>query len=127
MLDANNAATQEDGIEMLFGLTDRDFQTAECLYHIARGYLALGQLARSREICERLLQINPDFQEAWDLHEKYGEIVYKDGPVGLLALGGIAVAGALVLRALWAKPEEKEAEEEIIAPVHQRGRVWEWA
>lgn len=110
LIDSESEANADQGIEMMYGLTDRDFQTAECLFHIARAYLALGQITRSREMCERLLQINPDFQDAWDLHEKYGEIVYKDGPVGLLAMGGLAVAGAFALRALWAEPEAKEEE-----------------
>ena len=117
LIDSNNetnaVANAEQGIDLMYGLTDRDFRTADCMYHIARAFLELGQLARSREMCERLLQINPDFQDAWTLHEKYGEIAYKDGPIGLLAMGGIALVGAFALRALMSERKVETKQEEI--------------
>ncbi|CAI0541394.1 unnamed protein product [Linum tenue] len=91
------------GIAMLessLGTNTSPLKLREKLYLLAVGYYRCSEYARSREVVEECLKIEPDFRQAQTLKRAIEDRITKDGVIGIgiaatavgLVAGGIAAA-----------------------------------
>ncbi|CAH9050510.1 unnamed protein product [Cuscuta europaea] len=94
---------RQRGIAMLdasLGLSSGPQQKREKLYLLGVGYYRSGDYARSREIVDSCLAIEPDWRQALTLKKAIEDKITKDGVIGIgitatvagLVVGGIAAA-----------------------------------
>ncbi|KAL6555349.1 hypothetical protein OROGR_006607 [Orobanche gracilis] len=80
--------------------TNSPLQTREKLYLLAVGYYRSGDYARSRQLLDQCLEIEPDMRQALSLKKTVEDRITKDGVIGIgitatavgLIAGGIAAA-----------------------------------
>lgn len=87
------------GIAMLetsLGGSNSPMQMREKIYLLAVGYYRSGDYARSRQLVERCLEIEPEWRQALTLRKTIEEKITKDGVIGIgIAATAVTAVGLL--------------------------------
>ncbi|RHY14186.1 hypothetical protein DYB28_000531 [Aphanomyces astaci] len=90
------AENKTRGIGLLLGIINK----VECLFTLSTTYFELGDHAKCRQYCERLLRIDPTNEKALNLHRCVKDTLTKDSAIGIGLAAGAVVALGIVLKFL---------------------------
>ncbi|RHY99440.1 hypothetical protein DYB37_005939 [Aphanomyces astaci] len=90
------AENKTRGIGLLLGTINK----VECLFTLSTTYFELGDHAKCRQYCERLLRIDPTNEKALNLHRCVKDTLTKDSAIGIGLAAGAVVALGIVLKFL---------------------------
>lgn len=83
-------------LEALLGGSNSPQQMREKIYLLAVGYYRSGDYARSRQLVERCLEIEPEWRQALTLRKTIEDKITKDGVIGIgIAATAVTAVGLL--------------------------------
>ncbi|ETV64610.1 hypothetical protein H257_18519 [Aphanomyces astaci] len=95
------AENKTRGIGLLLDILDEhSINKVECLFTLSTTYFELGDHAKCRQYCERLLRIDPTNEKALNLHRCVKDTLTKDSAIGIGLAAGAVVALGIVLKFL---------------------------
>lgn len=104
LVRSSSTQDQEKGVALLQDIySESPSRRRECLYYLALGNFKLGKYREARKFNDALLNVEGQNPQALSLRSLINERVQRDGLVGVGIVGGIVVAGSVLLSALFRK------------------------
>ncbi|RHY31013.1 hypothetical protein DYB32_003836 [Aphanomyces invadans] len=95
------AENKSRGVGLLIDMLDEHgINKIECLFTLSTTYFELGDHAKCRQYCERLLRIDPTHEKALNLHRCVKDTLSKDSAIGIGLAAGAVVALGIALKFL---------------------------
>jgi len=93
----------QKGIPLLMDLCDGNYDTRDFLFFLAIGHYKLGDLTKASKFVQRLLTIEPNNLQAYELKQLIDSKSHSDTVVGLAVTGGLVALGGALLGLAFAK------------------------
>ena len=87
----------QKGIALLLELCQGNYDTRDFLFFLAVGHYKLGNLTTASKFVQRLLTIEPNNFQAYELKKLIDSKANKDAAVGIALTGGLVALGGALL------------------------------
>lgn len=104
LIKSNSHRQVQEGIDLLVQIYKHDSSMRrECLYYLSLGSYKVGDYGNSRRYVDKLLEVEPDNQQAKGLKESIEDKVTTDGLIGLGIGAGVLAVGVGIIAGVFGR------------------------